>query len=406
MKDRSVWRTVPLTEVFWFQEGPGVRTTQFRSSGIKLLNVSNILKSGQIDLTNTARYLDPDEINSRYRHFLIDAGDLVIASSGVSFDTDGMLRTRGAFVAAKDLPLCMNTSTIRFKAIDGVSDLRYLRHWIDSQHFRRQITRLVTGTAQQNFGPSHLKAIEIPLPPLPEQRRIAAILDHADALRAKRRAAIAKLDSVAQSIFLDMFGDLLSQDHGFETATISECCEAVNDCPHSTPLWTATGVRCIRTSNLSAGDWDWTDERFVSEDTYHERSRRGYLSSGDIVLSREGTVGIAAIVPDNFMGCMGQRLVQLKPNPKRIDSQYLLTYLLSVLRPERIGQFMIGSTSQHLNVGELREIRVPLPPLFEQERFSHRRNRVLQLRLRQMQMAADMTTMMESLQHRAFQGTL
>jgi type I restriction enzyme S subunit len=282
----------------------------------------------------------------------------------------------------------------------------YLYHFLRLDRSVALAASLSAGANLPRLSPSVLESFEIPLPPLPEQRRIAAILDHADALRAKRRAAIAKLDSVAQSIFLDMFGDLLSQDHGFETATISECCEAVNDCPHSTPLWTATGVRCIRTSNLSAGDWDWTDERFVSEDTYHERSRRGYLSSGDIVLSREGTVGIAAIVPDNFMGCMGQRLVQLKPNPKRIDSQYLLTYLLSVLRPERIGQFMIGSTSQHLNVGELREIRVPLPPLFEQERFSHRRNRVLQLRLRQMQMAADMTTMMESLQHRAFQGTL
>ena len=95
-----------------------------------------------------------------------------------------MLRTRGAFVEERHLPLCLNTSTIRFKAKPDVLDLGYLQHWLDSREFREQITKLVTGSAQQNFGPSHLNAIKINLPPIIEQHRIAAILDQADALRA------------------------------------------------------------------------------------------------------------------------------------------------------------------------------------------------------------------------------
>ena len=133
MKGAADWPTLPLTEAFWFQEGPGVRNWQFTTSGIKLLNVANIEKGGMLNLEKTDRHLNETEVAKKYSHFLVDAGDLVIASSGISFDDDGLLRTRGAFVRAEQLPLCLNTSTIRFKAIDGVSDLRFLRLWLNGQ---------------------------------------------------------------------------------------------------------------------------------------------------------------------------------------------------------------------------------------------------------------------------------
>ena len=129
--------TVELSEAYWFQEGPGVRNWQFTTKGVKLLNVGNITTSGSIDLDKTTRCLSEEEVKSKYSHFLVDEGDLVIASSGISFDEDGMLRTRGAFVERKHLPLCMNTSTIRFKAIPGLSSLKYLKFWLNSEEFRK-----------------------------------------------------------------------------------------------------------------------------------------------------------------------------------------------------------------------------------------------------------------------------
>jgi type I restriction enzyme S subunit len=102
---------VLLHEAYWFQEGPGVRKWQFMDAGIKLLNVANIVKDGSIDLSKTDRHLSIDEVNQKYSHFLADSGDLVIASSGISIDDDGFLRTRGGFIEKHHLPLCMNTST-------------------------------------------------------------------------------------------------------------------------------------------------------------------------------------------------------------------------------------------------------------------------------------------------------
>ena len=103
------WPCLPLSEAFWFQEGPGVRKWQFTNSGIKLLNVGNIEKEGTLNLAKTDRHLSEEEVANKYSHFLVDAGDLVIASSGISFDDDGFLRTRGAFVEKHQLPLCLNT---------------------------------------------------------------------------------------------------------------------------------------------------------------------------------------------------------------------------------------------------------------------------------------------------------
>jgi type I restriction enzyme S subunit len=112
---KSTLKKIPLCEAYWFQEGPGVRKWQFRDKGIKLLNVGNITPEGTIDLSKTDRFLSDEEARGKYAHFLVDDGDLVIASSGISFQDDGMLRTKAAFVRAEHLPLCMNTSTIRFK---------------------------------------------------------------------------------------------------------------------------------------------------------------------------------------------------------------------------------------------------------------------------------------------------
>jgi type I restriction enzyme S subunit len=153
-----------LSDIFWFQEGPGVRNWQFTTSGVKLLNVGNITIDGKVDLRRSERHVSEDEAFGRYSHFLVDEGDLLMPSSGIPIEGDGLLRTRSAFATSSDLPLCMNTSTIRFKPKTEEASLLFLQGWLQSREFRVQITKLVTGSAQKNFGPSHLKQLTITLP--------------------------------------------------------------------------------------------------------------------------------------------------------------------------------------------------------------------------------------------------
>ncbi|MFO5527679.1 MAG: restriction endonuclease subunit S, partial [Cuspidothrix sp.] len=235
---------------------------------------------------------------------------------------------------------------------------------------------------------------------------IAEILDQAEELRRKRREAIAQLDTLTQSIFIEMFGDPVKNPKGWKTKSLRDICDEINDCPHSTPSWTKNGVICLRTSNLTKGGWNWDDTRFVSNETYHERSKRGYILPNDIILSREGTVGIAAIVTSEIKVCMGQRLVQVRPSFSVLTSEFTLQHLLYALDPTRIGKLMVGSTSQHLNVKELRDLKIPLSPLSLQKEFTQRVEAIEELKKSHRASLSELDALFASLQHRAFRGEL
>ena len=182
-----------LHEVAFFQEGPGVRKWQFRSSGIKLINVGNIVE-GQINLSRTERYLDKDEVETTYKHFLLNAGDLVMATSGATWG-------KVAVVEAHHLPLCMNTSVVRFRPLTPeICHSLFLRGFFESKSFRRQIKKLITGSAQPNFGPSHLKQIRLPIPPLSLQKEFAARVSEIRAVQAEQSAGRHRLENLFESM--------------------------------------------------------------------------------------------------------------------------------------------------------------------------------------------------------------
>lgn len=171
------WSLSLISQVAWFQEGPGVRTDQFTKTGVKLFNGTNI-QNGQIELDNTNTYISPKEAYGGYAHFLVDAGDLVIACSGVSVDK---FEEKVAFLKEEHLPLCMNTSTMRFKSLDSnILDIRFFAEFLKSECFKNQIRRQATGSAQLNFGPSHVEKCLIPLPPFEEQKFIAEVLSYSN----------------------------------------------------------------------------------------------------------------------------------------------------------------------------------------------------------------------------------
>lgn len=105
---------VKISDVLFFQEGPGVRNTQYTTEGVKLLNVANLV-DGRVDLSTSDRYISTEEAYGKYKHFLCDDGDFVVASSGIKVE---YIDKKMGFIDETMLPLCMNTSTVRFKVIN------------------------------------------------------------------------------------------------------------------------------------------------------------------------------------------------------------------------------------------------------------------------------------------------
>ena len=362
------WQQIPLPDAFWFQEGPGLRKWQFHSDGIKVLNVGNIMPDGSIDLSRTDRHISEEEFTSKYSHFSVDVGDLVIASSGISFDPDGFLRTKVGFIEAAHLPLCMNTSTIRFKAVGGFSHLPYLKHWFQSNEFRQQVSQRVTGSAQLNFGPSHLKSMEISLPLLEEQRRIAAILDQADALRRLRRHALDRLNTLGQAIFHEMFGDPATSG---ETG-LGDVLLASGNGMNTPQDDTGEGVPVTRIETIWNGTIDASRVKWSTPDP--EKAERHFLKPGDILFSHINSpdhIAKSAIYEGEPSPLLhGINLLRLQPNRESVDPHWILYLLKSkTVRDLFCVRCKKAVNQASLNQKNLKELNFELPKIDLQREF-------------------------------------
>jgi type I restriction enzyme S subunit len=194
----ETWSEVPIKEVAFFQEGPGLRNWQWTDDGMKVINGRNILLDGTIDLSNTDKFISLEEFNRTYRHFEIQENDIVLTSSG----TLGKVGR----VKAEHLPLMMNTSVIRFRSLDpDILDDDFLFSYLRSPEFQEKVLTYAIGAAQANFGPSHLKLMSMPLPPIGIQRRIAGILSAYDELIANNQRRIAILEEMARALYREWF---------------------------------------------------------------------------------------------------------------------------------------------------------------------------------------------------------
>lgn len=196
----------PVAEVAYFQEGPGLRSWQWSTEGMKVVNGTNILSDGVVDTSNTDRYITLSEFEGHYSHFAIEEGDIVVSSSG-TIGKVGRIRR-------EHLPLMMNTSVVRFHSRDTqVLDNDYLFAFLRSSEFQNQVASLVVGGVQQNFGPAHIKKMTICLPSISEQRRTADILSAYDDLIENNRRRMVLLEVAARQLYREWFVRLRFPGH-------------------------------------------------------------------------------------------------------------------------------------------------------------------------------------------------
>ena len=216
--------------------------------------------------------------------------------------------------------------------------------------------------------------VEILLPPLEEQRRIAAILDQAETLRTQRRTALALLDSLTQSLFLDMFGDPLIESSGKPFYTLGTVCEKISDGTHHSPAIQLNGVPYITARHLKAYGLDFhADPWFVSMEDHQTIYSRCDPKPNDVLYIKDGaTTGLAAINNYDFEFSMLSSLALLRPNKKLISACYLCHWLNNnEVRKKLIGE-MAGAAIRRLTLSKIKAFRLPVPPLPLQQPFATR----------------------------------
>lgn len=365
-----MWERKKISDAYFYQEGPGVRKTQFTTEGIKLLNVGNI-NNGTINLETTSIYISEQEAFGRYKHFLVNSGDLLIACSGIVVDN---FHNKIAFVKDEDLPLCLNTSTMRFSPLDNSKySLRYLRYFLQTNDFKSQLSKLITGSAQLNFGPSHIRQMFLPTPPLPIQEQIAAILDKADKLRRKDQELQEKYDELAQAIFIDMFGDPVRNEKGWEVKKL----EMIADVGSSKRVFVEelvkNGIPFYRGTEVGAlGNGQRIEPTlFITQQHYLKlKSDSGIPKVGDLLLPSICPDGrIWEVTDDSPFYFKDGRVLWVKVDLSKTNSTFLKS-LLKEIFAKNYHKIASGTTFSELKIFILKGLEIPLPPLHLQEEFA------------------------------------
>jgi type I restriction enzyme, S subunit len=307
-------------------------------------------------------------------------------------------------VAINTVPMCTNQGFKSFVPNRKLVDEKFLYYWLrkNTQHFQN----LGNGATFKEVSKATVSAVDISLPPLEEQRRIAEVLDRADAMRQKRRLALQKLDTLLQSVFIDMFGDPARNPKQWETGLVSDIAHKVTDGEHQTPQRSSEGVYLLSARNIQDGYISLSDVDYVEESEFKRIYNRCNPELGDILISCSGTIGRVTTVdiPDRFTMVRSAALV--KPNTERVVAKFLEHYLRTPFMKATMIKRANASSQANLFIGQIKNLPVYLPPIDDQIRFSDLAAKHRALFLRYRSLAAAQTQLFMSLQQRAFGGTL
>jgi len=218
-----------------------------------------------------------------------------------------------------------------------------------------------------------IRAIEIPLPPLPEQKRIAAILDKADAIRRKRQQAIQLADDFLRAVFLDMFGDPVTNPKKYPVTKLGTLCEDLflGLTSKVDYIEGTDGYPLVRAKDINTGELSFDDVRYISEEQHRKLTKHHLTRKGDLLVSKSGTLGTCAIVRSDREFSTYESIFTVRPDPSRLDIHYLIHLLQNKGFKEKLIGNKVGGTVAHLNLRMFRDFEIGVPPIDLQKSFSN-----------------------------------
>ena len=313
-------------------------------------------------------------------------------------------RTSVGKVAVAAMELCFSQDITAIIPDPQCLDTSYLVHFLRT--IQPHLERLARGATIKGVTRETVANLAVPLPPLDEQQRIAEILDKADALRAKRRAALAQVDILTQSIFLDMFGDPATNPKGWPTSALEGLFEIsrggsprpINDYITESP----DGVNWIMIGDAPEGSKYITATKRKIKTEGVKRSRS--VKPGDFLLTNSMSFDRPYIMRTS--GCIHDGWLVLSPRKSDVVPDYFYSLLGSPALYMEFSRRAPGATVKNLNIGLVRSVVVPVPPVPQQREYADRVSAIEGLTVPFQRSLGGLESLFASLQQRAFQGDL
>ncbi|MEM9116193.1 MAG: restriction endonuclease subunit S [Myxococcota bacterium] len=366
------WRTVSLGETGdWLSGGtPSKRKPEFWSGGIPWVSPKDmkVLRIGSaIDEVSEAA------IGNGTR--LVEPGTLLLVVRGM--------------ILAHSFPVALTTRNVAFnqdiKAIVPSSsvDPEFLLYWLEAAKVDvlAQVNEATHGT--KRVPTEGLQAMPVRLPPLPEQRKIAAILGSVDALIERTQAVIDQVEVVKKGLMQELLTRGLPGRHtrfkqteigeipeSWEVVPLSSMLETIIDYRGKTPPKSDSGIPLLSSANVNGGRIRLEKPQFISTADYSKWTTRGFTQPGDVLITTEAPAGEVAPYPPEGVYQISRRVMALRANLRRLSPRFLLYALQADVVKQRLLKRNRGSTVPRLLKPDITEMPLAIPPLEEQARIA------------------------------------
>jgi type I restriction enzyme S subunit len=368
---------------------------------VPILRAGNITDTGLVydDLV----FVPQERVSSKQK---IRKGDVIIAASSGSLDVVGK-----AAPAISDFDGSFGAFCKVLRPNSKVNP-DFFAHFFKTRNYRRRVSSLAAGANINNLRNEHLDDMQIPLPPFAEQRRIAEVLDKAEALRAKRRAALAQLESLTQSLFLDLFGDPVANSKGWlDSKMLGDVADIVSGITKGRKV----NVEALREvpylAVVNVQDKSLNLESLKMIEATAREIDRYKLIKNDLLLTEGGDpdkLGRGTLWNNELQECIHQNhIFRVRLTAPDINPLFL-NWLVGSQRGKK---YFLRSAKQttgiaSINMTQLRGFPLLIPPIDLQREFARRLAAVEKLKTAQCAALAELDALFASLQHRAFRGEL
>lgn len=337
-----------LTEVCAIQYGFPFDSSKFsENEGVPLIRIRDVVR-GFSETYTTEEYKE---------EYLVHEGDLLIGMDG-------------EFNIAKwgKVPSLLNQRVCRLIPLENI-DKGYLFYFMPTA--LKRIEDKTPFVTVKHLSAKELNKVKVPLPPLEEQRKIAAVLDKVSDLIAKRRQQLEKLDLLVKARFVEMFGDEYQFDKWdcVSVGEVAEICVGVVIKP--TQYYTNhNGIPAFRSLNIGSmhvknSDWVY----FTKEG--HEKNKKSIIRENDVLVVRSGAPGTACVATKEYSGYNAVDIIIAHPNLEKINSIFLAMFTNMPHGMNQIRNKTGGAAQQHFNVGGYKSLIIIVPPLSLQNQFAN-----------------------------------
>lgn len=376
---------VRLGDVATYVNGFAFKPADWSNKGIPIIRIQNL--TGTSDVVN---YYDK-KYSTKYE---INNGDVLISWSA----------SLGVYEWKKGKAL-LNQHIFKVVFDKLVLDKRFFVFVIAEK--LREMSSLVHGSTMKHITKKYFDRIEIQLPPLESQKKIATALDTANALIEKRKEQIEKLDLLIKSQFIEMFGDPVTNPKGWEIKRLGALTNKITDGVHQKPIYTTYGVPFISVANINKGVLNFDDCKFVSEEDYLKMTKSVKPEQGDILYTKVGaTYGIPAFIDTDKRFCLYVSVCLIKPISELINARFLAISMSMPYIKRQADERIRGIGVPDLHLNQISEFNICVPKRVEQEEFVQFVEQVETQKALLKKSLADMEQNYQSLLQKCFKGEI